>query len=134
MAGFRCTDQYYVARSRLPLPEEREYYIRKLLPFIEVWRTEAASNGGDKLECCRNFLYNLVPWFVEVLIQDGIYFIRDHPEHKLSNYIKVSTTMLEEQYHYICPNECTIQLCIPCYEGWAANLVSGYIKVRTQDK
>jgi hypothetical protein len=36
------------------------------------------------------FLNYLLPYFVEVLVQDGVYFVKDFPDHPMSQYLKVS--------------------------------------------
>ena len=94
MAGFKREDEYFVPRSHIQLPYSVEWYCDRLLPDLTNWREQAATPGsGDKSLCCQNFLEELLPWFVEVLIQDGIYFIIDFPDHYLSNYLKVRMSL-----------------------------------------
>ena len=88
MAGFKRTEEYYVARSHIVLPKSISWYVKKLLPKYERWINESAGPNGDKSLCAKNFLHSLIPWLVEVLIQDSIFFVNDFPNHELSNYIK----------------------------------------------
>jgi hypothetical protein len=91
MAGHWKSDlTYFVPRTQLPLPHTIEWYCARLLPKLGEWRQQAASRTGDKSTCCQKFLYHILPWFVEVLVQDGIYFTRDFPNHPMSRYLRVS--------------------------------------------
>ena len=95
MAGFRQDDEYFVPRASIRLPNSIHYYIERLLPDLTEWKRQSwMPQVGDKSECCRNFLYDLLPFLVKVIVQDGIYFIMDHPHHELSLYLKVSTSVL----------------------------------------
>ena len=88
MAGFRLQDSYFVPCGDLPLPHPLHFYTNRLLPRLHLWRRQSTHRHGDKSSCCRNWLQGLLPWFVRVLVQDGIYFIRDYPEHELSNFLR----------------------------------------------
>jgi hypothetical protein len=90
MAGFRKKAPYLVPRALLDLPNKVEWYCEKLLPDLSTWRQQAGSRGGDKSILCDKFLNYLLPYFVEVLVQDGIYFVKDFPNHPMSQYLKVS--------------------------------------------
>lgn len=90
MSGFRKDEPYFVPRTKVPLPHTIDWYCVRLLPKLNVWRQQAQSREGDKSSCAYKFLYRLLPYFVQVLVQDGIYFIRDFPSHPMSNYLKVS--------------------------------------------
>ena len=81
---------YFVPRALLPLAYSVEWYCRKLLPDLAKWRREAKSPRGDKSTCCDKFLNEILPYFVEVLVQDGIYFVKDFPEHPMSRMLRVS--------------------------------------------
>jgi hypothetical protein len=97
MAGFRKAVPYLVPRALLDLPNSVEWYCEKLLPDLATWRLQAQSRGGDKSLLCDKFLAHLLPYFVEVLVQDGIYFVKDFPEHPMAQYLKVSRS-------YVCSN------------------------------
>jgi hypothetical protein len=78
MAGFKPDEPYYVARTLLELDENIDYYIDLLLPEYRRWKQEVASEFGDKSTCCDVFLTHLIPYFVEVVLQDAIYFINQN--------------------------------------------------------
>jgi hypothetical protein len=62
---------------------------KKLLLNLRSWRQQANSHGGDKSVCCNKFLNHILPYFIQVLVQDGVYFIRDFPNHPMSALLKV---------------------------------------------
>jgi hypothetical protein len=88
---------YDVPRARLALPDG--FTIDSLVfcfcPEYEQWLTEqvdpvmgdnlADKNGGES--GARNFLLGVVPFFCRVLFQDGIYWIRDYPDHEISRFL-----------------------------------------------
>jgi hypothetical protein len=91
MAGHRKWDRaYFVPRTLIPLDHTVEWYAGKLLPKLATWRQQSTSREGDKSTCCENFLHHILPYFVEVLVQDGVFFIKDFPNHPVSLYLKVS--------------------------------------------
>jgi len=91
MAGFLKSQAYFLPRGLLKLPHPISWYEKKLLPFLPEWRRQARSRGGDKSVCADKFLNEIIPFFIEVVIQDGIYFVRDFPEHEFSKHLCVST-------------------------------------------
>lgn len=91
MSGHRkADDSYYVPRTTMPLQHNISWYCRRLLPNLATWRQEANGRGGDKSNCCDKFLNHVLPYFVEVLVQDGAYFTREFPNHPTSQLLKVS--------------------------------------------
>ena len=90
MAGFDIDDAYFVPRSMIELPNSVLWYVRKLLPNYEKWKSEAASVHGDKSTFCAMFLNDLLPWLVEVIVQDGCYFIKDFPDHVISKLLRMN--------------------------------------------
>ena len=91
MSGHRKGEKsYFVPRTKLPLAHPIEWYCARILPDLKKWREEASSNIGDKSSCCYKFLYHILPYFVEVLVQDGIHLVRDFPSHPMSHMLKVS--------------------------------------------
>ena len=90
MAGFKTDEPYFVPRCLLDLPHSTEYYVKKLVPNITRWRSQSAGRGGDKSSAANKFLNHIIPYFVETLVQDGIYMIKDFPEHPISCLLKVS--------------------------------------------
>jgi hypothetical protein len=89
MAGFAKDEGYFIEREFLDPPFPIRTLIDTLLPSYSRWLLEAASPEGDKTTLCRKFLGEIIPYMVEVVVQDGIYFIKDFPEHVMSNYLKV---------------------------------------------
>ena len=91
MSGHRKGEKsYFVPRTQVVLQHTVEWYCARLLPNLVQWRQQASSRQGDKTTCCTKFLNNILPWFVEVLVQDGIYLVRDFPNHPMSQLLKVS--------------------------------------------
>ena len=83
--------EYFVSRTLIPLDHDIEWYCNRLLPNYRRWRWERNTRAyGDKSTCCDTFLNNIIPYFVEVLVQDGIYFVKDFPKHPMSLLLKVS--------------------------------------------
>ena len=91
MAGFVRGEPYFCARMFLPLPHSVEYYCRKLLPKLPQWRHERNSAFGDKTVLCDKVLNHIIPYLVEVLVQDGIYFTKQFPKHPMSILLMVRT-------------------------------------------
>jgi hypothetical protein len=89
MSGHRKGEPYFVPRTLIELPHPIAYYCNRLLPDLENWRTQARGRGGDKSDCCEKFLHHILPYFVEVLVQDGIYFVKEFPTHPMSTMLKV---------------------------------------------
>lgn len=90
MAGFKKGEPYRLERGLLELPNSIAWYEKKLFGNrLTLFRAEAASAHGDKSTCASNFLNCIIPWFVEVLVQDGIYFIVDFPQHNVSRWLRV---------------------------------------------
>ena len=76
-AGFSKEEAYFVPRTLLTLPYTIEQYENFLFgDKLVQWRSEANSPQGDKTVCCDKFLNHIIPYLVEVLVTDGIYFIR----------------------------------------------------------
>jgi hypothetical protein len=91
MAGHKRGEAYFVPRTLIPLgPHGIDWCCDLLLPKLQRWRREARSIQGDKSTCCQKFLNHLIPYFVEVLVQDGVYFIKEFPNHEVSHLLKVS--------------------------------------------
>ena len=90
MAGFGMDEGYFVEREHLELPDGIRTLTNILLPKYKTWVAQHESAKGDKSSCCRHFLFEIIPHMVRVLVQDGIYLISKHPNHEMSNYLKVS--------------------------------------------
>lgn len=92
MAGFAKDEAYFVEREFIEPQWEERALIDALLPRYTDWVAEHHSPDGDKSECCQHFLFEIIPFMVRVVVQDGIYLIRDFPEHEMANYLKVSSS------------------------------------------
>jgi hypothetical protein len=66
------------------------YVLRKLIPRYDQFLEQVATEQGDKTDCAFNFLHDIVPYLASVVIQNGIYFIKDFPNHYFSDILKVS--------------------------------------------
>jgi hypothetical protein len=122
MAGHQKGDKkYFVPRTLVPLDLEIDDYCVLLLPKLRRWRAQATGPRGDKSTCCDTFLNNLIPYFVEVVVQDGIYFVSDFPDHPMSHLLKVSIyygfLLLSNNFS---PCYLKFQNKLPNYERWAA--------------
>jgi hypothetical protein len=94
MAGFGKEEPYVVDYTEIKLPHAIRYYIDLLLPEYGIWIEEHLSDEGDKSSCCAKFLFEIIPFLVEVLLQCGVYFTKEFPNHPMSLYIKVSPVLL----------------------------------------
>jgi hypothetical protein len=91
MAGAeKGENTHFVPCALLPLQHGTDWCCKKLLPDLDAWRRQARSRNGDKSTCCDKFLNEILPCFVEVLAQDGIYFVKDFPQHPMSHMLRVS--------------------------------------------
>jgi hypothetical protein len=99
MAGFPGKVPYWVGRAMLELRHSIAWYEAKLLPELETWRQQAASAQGDKSLLCDKVLNHIIPYLITVMVQDGIYFAPQFPDHETSKLLIVSTTF------YLCSLE-----------------------------
>jgi hypothetical protein len=101
MAGFSKKQAYFVPRALLQLPHPIGWYKERLLPELTTWRQQAAHpTQGDKSQCAQKFLNQLIPYFLEVAVQDGIYFVRDFPNHPFTIRKKQNECGEEEKSVY----------------------------------
>jgi hypothetical protein len=75
---------YNNPRTRLVIPDD---YSSTIFPDIAQWRTEQQSDRGDNRECARHFLESVIPFLVMVIIQDGIYWVKDYPNSEASRLL-----------------------------------------------
>lgn len=76
-AGFSKEEAYFVPRTLLKLPYTIEEYENFMFGNKLVrWRAESSGPDGDKTICCDKFLNHVIPYLVEVLVTDGIDFIK----------------------------------------------------------
>ena len=81
---------YFVLRTQIPLDHSIESYEQMLLPQFHTCRQQSRGRNGDKTIAADKFLNHILPYLIEVLVQDGVYFIKDFPTHALSNLLRVS--------------------------------------------
>jgi hypothetical protein len=87
MAGCGKEEEYYIPRVEVGFPEwtNLEDIMTRIFPSIIRWRAEqSACAFGDRSEAARNFLNKLVLFLAKVIFQDGIYWIKKYPQHKVS--------------------------------------------------
>jgi hypothetical protein len=89
MASFEKDEPYFHGSSNLQPPVAWATLMDYLLPHFREWVRQANSPIGDKSLCRKKFLNQVLPFLVEVLVQDGIYLVRDFPNHPMSEYLKV---------------------------------------------
>ena len=83
MAG--CTDgKYRLIRDELDLSCFGENLVKMIFPAIKDWREQQLAHDGEKYEAATNFLYETLPNFAKVVVQDGIYWVNEFPEHEVS--------------------------------------------------
>ena len=95
MAGFSYTENkcktnstiYHVPRCLIKLPWSDDQVSRFIFPKIDIWRDQYFSPEGDKSEAAKNFLFGVLPFLAQVVVQDGIYWIRDYPDHEISKLL-----------------------------------------------
>lgn len=84
MAGFSKTEPYFVPRILLVPPWTEEQMTEACFPRIQQWRAQQAAPDGDKTRLAKDFLYDTLPFLALTAFQDGIYWIRDFPNHEVS--------------------------------------------------
>jgi hypothetical protein len=90
MAGFAKSQAYFIPRALLELPHPIAWYEERILPELANWREQARHPiQGDRSVCANKFLNHVIPYFIEVILQDGIYFVKDFPNHPFSSFLKV---------------------------------------------
>ena len=86
MGGFERKEAYYVPRVVLETPWSKEELCSLLLPNWERWQREVNSPYGDQHG--KLLVEELLPFLVHVAVQDGIYWLRDFPNHPCPNILK----------------------------------------------
>lgn len=86
LAGFlpnRKGDEYFVPRSMIGTPGDMnvEQICHLLFPDYERWNNEQRSDGGDKSKGAIHFLMEVIPFLSEVIVQDGIYWVKKFPNN-----------------------------------------------------
>ena len=54
-----------------------------IFPLHKVWKQQQSDpEHGDQNICPQNLLFETLPFLAEVVIQDGMYWVRDFPNHE----------------------------------------------------
>lgn len=77
---------YNNPRTRLALPSNNIENV--VFPQLPQWRLQQQSAKGDKRECTRHFLEEVLPFLAMVIVQDGIYWIKDYPNNEASRLLR----------------------------------------------
>jgi hypothetical protein len=142
-SGHERDEPYFQGTSHLQAPMPVSSLMDLLLPKYGEWCEQQQSRHGDKSSCCETFLYSVLPYMVEVVVQDGIYLIEKFPEHEMSMYLKVCyyLTLLVQYTMEYNTNFSLFSLLyqnqIPGYETWAAAAHTTVVNLqatRRQDK
>jgi hypothetical protein len=99
MADFLPKVEYYVPCTLLVLQWSDYDIVRKVFPRYDEWLAQYNSPQGDHSDAAKDFLLETLPYLALVTLQDGIYWLRDHPNNS-------ATIMLRNSF--------------PEYERWAA--------------
>ena len=82
IAGFipHKNDNYHVPRSTIGMPGSLtpDQVAAILFPNLVLWRNECNSPDGDKSKSTREFLYKVIVYLSEVIVQDGLMWVRNH--------------------------------------------------------
>lgn len=90
LAGYGRDETYFLPRSQIGYPSTNadretpltnEQITQILFPQREGWKQELESADGDKWESAKHFLDKVLPFFADVMIQDGIYWVQNHPNN-----------------------------------------------------
>jgi hypothetical protein len=64
--------------------------IRVLIPEYNNYIEQHNSQYGDKSDAAKKFLFNTIPFLVETVLQNCIYFTRDYPNHHFTYLINAT--------------------------------------------
>ena len=85
MAGFSKEESYFSGRLFITLPHDLDQYSYY---FFGEWlldmRASTKEVTGDKTHAAQKFLFDIIPYLIQVLVTDGIYLVRDYPDHLVS--------------------------------------------------
>jgi hypothetical protein len=91
LAGFERDEKYIVPRTSIGLPGNLsiDTATKILFPDIDTWKAQIESDDGDKCTGARHFVDKVIPFLSEVILQDGIYWIKNHPNNNASRLLQV---------------------------------------------
>ena len=90
MADFLPRVEYYVPRTLLVLPWSGHDVVRAIFIRYDEWIAQHNSPQGDHSDAAKDFLFVTLPFLALVALQDGIYWIRDHPNNSASVMLRNS--------------------------------------------
>ena len=95
MAGFLKEDTYFVPRTMLKLPWSMEEISTYIFPKIHLWRTQFNAPNGEHSGAADNFLNECLPFFAKVMVQDGVYWLHQYPNHEV---LKILCNSMPPEY------------------------------------
>ena len=90
--GYPSLLAYFLGRENTEIPDNMHLDVEVQADFIIYvgrWHKEFASEGSDGMEISRHFLFVVIPYIIMILFQDAHWWLREHPEHYFSHYLKV---------------------------------------------
>ena len=91
MSGFEKNETYFIPRTRVDIQDYCRQHGKEpadlIFPRRNLWLQEKLSVGGDDSKAASNFLHETLPFLAKVVIQDGIYWIHDFPNHTASRHL-----------------------------------------------
>ena len=106
MGGFKKKEAYYIPRVILKIPYSRAYLCSQLLPDWTKWKEQIKPPLGDSRG---DLLVNeLLPFLLQVAVQNGVYWLIDFRNHPCTNILKQSLRdpMPYERWALIARREC----------------------------
>lgn len=90
LAGFPRNEKYIVPRTLLKPPDGLSWsdVVPLLFPDVKRWKKELDSNKGDKCKASFRFINEVLPFFAEVIFQDGVLWLEKYPNNSASLLLK----------------------------------------------
>ena len=90
LAGFPRDEKYFVPRAQLKPPAGLSWseVVPLLFPEVDRWKEELASDKGDKCKASFRFINEVLPFFAEVIFQDGVIWLDRYPNNSASLLLK----------------------------------------------
>ena len=104
MAGYDAKEPYFLPRGMVDTPMPIHDCEEILLPKLNEWRAQLNHDSGDKTAAAQNFLNKFIPFIIEVVLQDGIYWVQKFPKHPARYGINLIIIG--------CPIVCLLSFCI----------------------
>ena len=101
MAGSKKGGPYECDYTNVRLALSVEDYVKHLLPNYSRWVEEQKSPNGDKSSCAEKFLYKIIPFLVERLVQGMVFFYLDpdFKNHEMRQWFRVSDSIVYSCYN-----------------------------------